>query len=203
MNEQGILLFSGGIDSTLAALMLAENKIKLIGLSINYTGRPNAEIEAAKKVSKYLPFSEYIEISINNKYLLTKSEYISTKYEGWIPYRNLLFWSIAANLAVLKDAKIIAAGHHSWDGKTFNDASNNFFKYFSQILKYNGNNNFQFPIEVELPLLTSKERYIDDIAIANKDIVKKTWSCWRDKKKPCMICKACTERSKYFGQIFK
>src|SRR5437867_3912241 len=119
MNSKGILLFSGGIDSTLAALILARKKVDLIGLSVVFKGRPFKEREVAKEISKHINFIDFYEITIDSQHSLTKAECISTKHEGWIPYRNLLFWTIGANQAVLNNANLIAAGHHAWDAQNF------------------------------------------------------------------------------------
>lgn len=202
MSKSAILLFSGGIDSTLTALILTNRKTSLIGLSINYKGRPRKERDAAKEISKHLDLDDFIEISIDSNHSLTKPEFISTKYEGWIPYRNLLFWTIGANQAVLNNANIIAAGHHTWDGHTFNDAGRDFFDNLSRILAANGNSKLPSSITFELPLLDSKEEFIDEIAVANKDVLEKTWSCWRNMETPCYECYACNERREYFDEIF-
>jgi len=198
--RRGIVLFSGGIDSTLATLILANEQTDLVGLSINYPGRPRGEVEAAKTLSRQLPLSKLIEVSIDIGTLVSAGGYVTNEMEGWIPYRNLLFWSLAAHKAKVLNLDFVAAGHHSTDGVTYDDATIHFFEMLQSILKYSGSTQ-QNSIQVELPLLWTSEERIDEYAIANKLVLRNSWSCWRDRSSPCMTCFACKERLAYIESI--
>jgi queuosine biosynthesis protein QueC len=199
-NRRGIVLFSGGIDSTLATLILANEHTDLIGLSINYPGRPRGEVEAAKTLSCQLPLLKLIEISIDLSTVIPSGGSVMNDMEGWIPYRNLLFWSLAAHKAKVLDLNFVAAGHHRTDGGTYNDATIHFFEILQSILNYSGNAGHN-SIQVELPLLWTSDEKIDEYAIANKRVLSNSWSCWRDRSSPCMTCFACDERRAYLESL--
>ena len=199
--RRGLLLYSGGLDSTISALILATEAVNLVGLSIDYPGRPHGEKLAVKAMSGMLPFSQVIEVSFNSNGLLTDSDYLCTSLEGWIPYRNLLFWSIAAHKAILLDADFVAGGHDEFDGTVFNDASKDFFACLRQIVTFSGNNNRT--VNLELPILSVTDEHWYNIVNAdkNKELFRKTWSCWRDSTKPCNHCYACTKRETFFDEL--
>lgn len=201
--RRGVLLYSGGIDSTISSIILACKEVELIGLSINYPGRPRGELLAAKTISKMLPFSEFIEVSLSSNTLLTDPNYVSTSFEGWIPYRNLLFWSIAAHKAMLRNADFIAGGHCDDDEKVFTDASRDFFNKLADLLTFSGHNKFSHSLEIELPMfsLTDERLYAIINTGDNKELLYKTWSCWRDNAKPCQHCFACKEHRKFFNKL--
>lgn len=201
--RRGILLYSGGLDSTLSALVLEDSSVDLIGLTINYPGRPEGEKRAAKTLSKNLPFSEVLEVSIDGKFHFLDSTYKCTCFEGWIPYRNILFWSMAAHLAILLNADFIAAGHDGeGDGRIFNDATNDFFLKLKDILRFSGNGNLNTSIDIVLPIATSSDKQSHSrLNIQNLDLLLKTWSCWRNGETPCKQCYACEDRDKFFKEL--
>ena len=200
--RRGILLFSGGCDSTLSALILANSFVDLIGLTINYPGRPEGEKRAVKTLSQNLPFCDFLEVSIDGQFLFTDSTYESTCLEGWIPYRNILFWSIAAHQAVLLNANFIAAGHDDEnDGKLFNDSTNEFFVKLREILRFSGNS-LNSSIEIILPIANSSDDQLRSLLDSeNKELLLKTWSCWRNGKAPCEQCFACHERDRFLKEL--
>ena len=201
--RRGILLFSGGFDSTVAALILAGDQIDLIGLTIDYPGRPEGEKAAVKSLSTVLPFSTLLKVSIEGTSSTIGSNHEATSMEGWIPYRNILFWTIAAQKAVLLKADFIAGGHDEEDdGKVFNDAGKEFFIKLKDILKFSGNGNVDHSIDIVLPITSlTKEKLRSIVNDRIKDLLFQTWSCWRKGEVPCQQCFACKERQKYFMEM--
>ena len=63
--KRGLVLFSGGIDSTITTLALAQRGNGLTALSINYVGRPNQEALTARHLANYLPFDDYREVTLS------------------------------------------------------------------------------------------------------------------------------------------
>ncbi len=196
--RRGVLLFSGGIDSTLAALILHAQGVELIALTINYPGRPQGEIRATRAIEKELSFLISVDVSLDTGGPLAKFPLRQSVDQGWIPYRNLLFWAIAAHKAVMLDANFVAAGHDDDDGVTFSDASEGFFTGLSKLLKLTGSTRAKQPVEIELPIYTARLEYLQEISAQHHKIMDITWSCWRDEANPCMSCYACKEREDFF-----
>jgi len=200
--RRGILLFSGGIDSTLAALILHAQGVELIALTINYPGRPQGEISATKALEKELPFLMSVNVSLDTGGPLAKFPLRQSVDQGWIPYRNLLFWGIAAHKAVMVDANFVAAGHDDDDGVTFSDASEGFFSGLGELLKLTGSTRAQQAVEIELPIYTARLEYLQEISAQHREIMDITWSCWLDQAHPCLSCYACKEREKFVHGLY-
>ncbi|MFX1339881.1 MAG: 7-cyano-7-deazaguanine synthase, partial [Promethearchaeota archaeon] len=120
--------------------------------------------------------------------------------EGYIPLRNLIFYSIAAYFAEALACKYIIGGHISTDSKIFSDANESFFKSIEKVVnqsKHSKDNKFTKFI---FPLITMDKR--DVIQLANKLNVpiELTWSCYHDFDKPCGNCLSCINREKALNQ---
>lgn len=192
----GIVLFSGGTDSTLVCLLLASRGAHLIGLSINYPGRPYREVETARAMSSSLSFDQFVEAEIDIGVPMMVSEYHSTSHEGWIPFRNLLFWTIGAQVAHQLGATFVAAGHEPPDARTYSDASRPFFRSLGRSLTFTGRINSQ-PPDIVVPFLAMRKS--DQLALAEThiEVLDKTWSCWRGGPSPCGNCHACRTREEF------
>jgi 7-cyano-7-deazaguanine synthase len=199
--KRGVLLFSGGIDSTLSAIVLLAQNIELISLSVDYPGRPMGEKRAIKALEKELAFSKSITMSIDTGSSLRKFEHKNGSDQGWIPYRNLLFWALAVHQAVMIDADFVAAGHDDDDAVAYSDASTEFFTKLEQILEFTGSEKFNRPVKVELPVYTAELAYLEKLARDNYQIMSLTWSCWLNESVPCMECYACKERKTFLEGI--
>jgi 7-cyano-7-deazaguanine synthase len=202
-SKRGVLLFSGGIDSTLAALILLGQGIELVSLTVNYPGRPEREVRAARMITAELAFSEVVEVTIETGGPLTKVPHSEDVDQGWIPYRNLLFWAIAAHKAAILDAGFVAAGHDDDDGVVFSDASNEFFALLARILTLTGSERRGQPVDIKLPVYTASLECLEKIAVRHRSVLEKTWSCWHNEGEPCMKCYACRERIVFFGGLDK
>ena len=82
--RRGLLLFSGGIDSALAAIILRSQDVELNTLTINYTGRPTGEMRAAKNILKRLSVFKAYDISLETGGLLTKYSHSRSSRAGWV-----------------------------------------------------------------------------------------------------------------------
>ncbi len=138
---KALVLFSGGIDST-TALGLAIKKYgkdQVIALSVSYGQKHDKEIKAAIAVAQYYGVEHlFLDLSkifqYSNCSLLQQStedipeesyaEQIS-KTNGdkpvstYVPFRNGLFLSSAASIALSKDCEVIYYGAHADDSAGF------------------------------------------------------------------------------------
>jgi len=90
--RRGVLLFSGGLDSTLSAITLLNQGTDLIALTIDYPSRPRREDYAARQLAQRLPFSNFIQVNLDTGGPLMKCGRTHEAEGGWIPYRNLLLY---------------------------------------------------------------------------------------------------------------
>lgn len=212
-----LVLTSGGIDSTTCLGMAVEKygKENVVAMSVSYGQKHSKEIEASKEVAKYYDV-EYIYINLAdifkysdcsllehsdkdiphdtyaNQIKETDGEPVST----YVPFRNGLFLSTAASVAIAKECSVIYYGAHSDDaaGSAYPDCSVEFNKAISEAI-YVGSGK---SVKVEAPF----------VQLNKKDIVKEglkinvpyhlTWSCYEGKDKPCGKCGTCIDREKAF-----
>lgn len=212
-----LVLVSGGLDSTVA-LAKAVNLYgtdNVVALSISYGQKHIKEIEASNNVCKYYGVEHlYLDLGAIFKYsncsLLTNStnEIPLLSYEEqlksqngtpvttYVPFRNGLFLSSAASIAISKDCNLIYYGAHKDDaaGNAYPDCSKDFNEAINKAI-YIGSGN---QVKVEGP-------FVD---ISKKDIVKLgkslnvpfglTWSCYQGHDKACGKCGTCIDRKAAF-----
>jgi 7-cyano-7-deazaguanine synthase len=200
-----VMLFSGGYDSTLSTILMAERgNVELHGLTINYSGRPRGEVRAARQLAKRLPFRSYnlmqLELPIS-LYGKDSNGVRTTAPSGAIPYRNLMFWSLAAFFAARIRAGSIAAGHTRSDADDYSDASNTFFQLFGRISAFNGVNASSNPVKIVLPLRSTDPKEYAKLASKAEALLSLTWSCWHDNAKPCGECYSCKQRARYLESL--
>ncbi len=143
---KALVLFSGGVDSTtcLAMAIKAYGKENVISLSISYGQKHDKELQAAKDIVAYygirsltlnltdvFAFSNCSLLSHSNQDIPkqsyskqleeTKGDPVST----YVPYRNGMFLSSAASIALSNDCDYIYYGAHMDDaaGNAYPDLS--------------------------------------------------------------------------------
>ena len=116
----------------------------------------------------------------------------------YVPFRNGLFLSCAASIALSKNCDVIYYGAHSDDsaGNAYPDCSDAFQNAMNQAI-YEGSGH-QLKIEAPFVNLTKA-----DVVRAGLDLhvpYELTWSCYEGKEKPCGHCGTCIDRQKAFEQ---
>ncbi|WP_300329606.1 7-cyano-7-deazaguanine synthase QueC [Fusobacterium sp.] len=212
-----LVLLSGGVDSS-TCLALAVNKYgneNVVALSSYYGQKHTKELESARKIANYYKV-ELIEMNLakifaySNCSLLSHSgkdipqgtydeqlknsdsEVIST----YVPFRNGLFLSTAASIALSKDCDIIYYGAHSDDvaGNAYPDCSFEFNESMNLAIWLGSGKK----VKIEAPF----------VGLHKSDIVKKglelnlpyelTWSCYEGEEYSCGKCATCIDREKAF-----
>ena len=114
-----------------------------------------------------------------------------------MPFRNGLFLSCAASIALSRDCGVIYYGAHSDDaaGNAYPDCSDAFNRAMGEAIWLGSGNQ----LKIEAPF----------VAWTKADVVKKglelgvpyelTWSCYEGGEKPCGKCATCMDRAKAFA----
>ena len=213
-----LVLSSGGVDSTTCLAMAvaevgAEN---VLALSVYYGQKHDKEIQAAKKVAEYYGVQRMeLDLSVifagSNCSLLKQSteeiplESYAQQIEEthgehpvstYVPFRNGLFLSSAASIALSHGCSKIMYGAHADDaaGAAYPDCSLDFVNAMNQAI-YLGSGN---QLTIEAPF----------VSLTKADVVKKglelgvpyelTWSCYEGGEKPCGKCGTCIDRMRAF-----
>ena len=149
--QKAVVLFSGGVDSTTCLALAIERfgKDNVVPLSIQYGQKHSKELEAAIAILEYYGMEgKTMDVAklfaFSNCSLLVQSsedipqgsykEQQDAKGEGtvstYVPFRNGLFLSAAASLALSLDCGYIYYGAHSDDaaGNVYSDRTENLYK---------------------------------------------------------------------------
>lgn len=215
---KALVLFSGGVDSTTCLGMAIEKygKENVIALSISYGQKHQKEIDASIKVANYYGVEHlYLDLAQIFQYsdcsLLSHSKenvphesYASQleKTDGspvstYVPFRNGLFLSSAASIALSKNCDIIYYGAHSDDaaGNAYPDCSGVFNDAIGRAI-YEGSGQ---KLKIEAPFVNWNKKDVVKEGLRLKVPYELTWSCYEGLDKPCGICGTCIDRAAAFA----
>ena len=215
---KALVLSSGGVDST-TALGLAVKKYgkeNVIALSVSYGQKHTKEIEAAKKVATFYGVKQlFMDLSkifqYSNCSLLQQytEEIPEESYEKqiektkgdnpvstYVPFRNGLFLSAAASIALSKDCSVVYYGAHAADaaGFAYPDCSPVFNKAMNEAI-YEGSGH---QLKIEAPFVNINKASIVKMGLEIGVPYELTWSCYEGHNKPCGKCGTCIDRANAF-----
>ena len=216
---KALVLSSGGVDSTTALALAVSRygKDNVIALSVSYGQKHDKEIQAAKAVSAFygveqlfLDLSKIFQYS-NCSLLQQSTEEISEesyamqieKTEGekpvstYVPFRNGLFLSSAASIALSKDCSVILYGAHADDsaGFAYPDCSPMFNDAMNQAI-FEGSGH---QLKVEAPFVNMTKAEVVKMGLELNAPYELTWSCYEGKDVPCGKCGTCINRAAAFA----
>ncbi len=214
---RALVLFSGGVDST-TCLGMAVNmygRENVVALSMSYGQKHTKEIEASEKIAKYYEVEHiYLDLEKIFEYsdcsLLThsgkeipKGEYSKQLEETdgepvstYVPFRNGLFLSCAASIAISKNCDIIYYGAHSDDaaGNAYPDCSDEFNNAMNEAI-YVGSGK---QVRIEAPFVRMNKAQVVKKGLELNVPYEHTWSCYEGSDKPCGVCGTCIDRIRAF-----
>lgn len=216
---KALVLSSGGVDSTTALALAVSRygKDNVIALSVSYGQKHDKEIQAVKAVSAFygveqlfLDLSKIFQYS-NCSLLQQSTEEIPEesyarqieKTEGekpvstYVPFRNGLFLSSAASIALSKDCSVILYGAHADDsaGFAYPDCSPMFNDAMNQAI-FEGSGH---QLKVEAPFVNMTKAEVVKMGLELNAPYELTWSCYEGKDVPCGKCGTCIDRAAAFA----
>lgn len=215
---KALVLSSGGVDST-TALALAIDKYgkdQVVALSVSYGQKHDREIQAAKDVAGYYGVEQlFLDLSkifqYSNCSLLQQSteavpeesyEQQLAKTQGktpvstYVPFRNGLFLSSAASIALSKGCSVIYYGAHADDaaGFAYPDCSQVFNNAMNEAI-WEGSGH---QLRIEAPFVTMNKAEVVRLGLQLGVPYELTWSCYEGGEHPCGKCGTCIDREAAF-----
>lgn len=214
-----LVLSSGGVDSTTALALAIQTygKEHVIALSVSYSQKHDKELQAAKAVAQYYGVEQlFLDLGLIFQYsncsLLQQSteEIPEESYaqqiqktggmvpvSTYVPFRNGLFLSAAASIALSKNCSVIYYGAHADDaaGAAYPDCSPVFNDAMNQAI-YEGSGR---QLHIEAPFVGKTKADIVAIGLALHVPYHLTWSCYEGGEKPCGKCGTCIDRAAAFA----
>lgn len=194
----GVLLASGGMDSTVLAYSLANEQKDIILLFLDYGQHcVNKEYETLKQVAPG-KFRNYINIiKIGDIYKESSSRMIKeanlwtdnvVAADLYLPYRNLLFLSIASAFAQSKGIKNVYSAFINSNHAKEIDCSMDFFSKLETLLEDYGS------VKINMPFREMTKTQVAKLGIALHAPIANTYSCQVNSLNPCGACPNCVDR---------
>jgi 7-cyano-7-deazaguanine synthase len=212
-----MVIFSGGQDST-TSLYWAREKFKGVhAITFDYGQRHKIEIECAKKIAQLAGLQSHDIIDVAG-ILKTTSPLVDFSHEvgqynsvdelpggiepTFIPCRNILFLTIAANRAVVKSITDLVIGVSAIDYGGYPDCRPEYYEQMAKALFEGSKLGAQYkkPINIETPILLKTKTEIVKMAMELKAPLEYTWSCYEGGEFPCGKCDSCILRAKGFAE---
>ena len=215
---KAMVLCSGGLDSTTCLALAVEKygKDEVLALSISYGQKHQKEIEAARAVTDFygvpLRTLDLAQIFADSDCSLLqgstaeipKSTYAEQLSETdgkpvstYVPFRNGLFLSSAASIALSNGCEVIYYGAHADDaaGNAYPDCSDEFNHAMNTAI-YLGSGK---QLSIEAPFVNKTKADVVAEGLRLKAPFHLTWSCYEGGDKPCGLCGPCRDRAAAFA----
>ncbi len=216
---KALVLFSGGLDSTVClALAVREyGAEEVLALSIYYGQKHQKEMEASERIAALygvkrvtLDLGEIFKDS-NCTLLQGAAEEIPheeyaaqlEKTDGapvntYVPFRNGLFLSSAAAIALSNGCEVIYYGAHAdaAAGSAYPDTSAEFNQAVSDAI-YIGSGKV---LHVVAPFIHESKAGVVKTGTELKVPFELTWSCYEGHEKACGVCGTCRDRIRAFRE---
>lgn len=217
--KNALVLTSGGVDSSTALALAVEKygSARVIALSISYGQKHDKELQAAKAVAAHYGVEQlFLDLGLIFRYsdcalLKQSSEEIpeasyaeqiaethgETPVSTYVPFRNGLFLSAAASIALSRDCEVIYYGAHADDaaGFAYPDCSPVFNKAMNDAI-YEGSGH---QLHIEAPFVNKTKADIVALGLKLGVPYALTWSCYEGGEKPCGKCGTCIDRAAAFA----
>lgn len=214
-----VVLLSGGVDSTtcLAMALTKYKKDDVLVLTAYYGQKHAKELEAARKVAAHYGVQQQ-EVNLSQAFSLSDCSLLQGSHkpiahesyadqlakkggEGtvdtYVPFRNGLFLSFAAAVAVSVGAEVIYYGAHADDaaGRAYPDCTPEFETAMNTAI-YEGSGR---TCHLEAPLLSWNKAGVVKEGLRLGAPYELTWSCYEGGDKPCGVCGTCRDRAAAFA----
>lgn len=214
---KALVLFSGGIDSTVC-LGLAVEKYgadQVLALSIYYGQKHKKEMEASERIALHygvkritLDFGEIFKDSScsllegaseripHEEYADQLEKTKGAPVNTYVPFRNGLFLSGAASIALSWGCEEIYYGAHADDaaGSAYPDTSAEFNKAISDAVFLGSGK----AVKIVAPFINSSKTRVVACGAEIGVPFELTWSCYEGQDKACGVCGTCRDRRKAF-----
>ena len=202
-----VLIYSGGIDSTVLLYDLLNSGHDVQALSVNYGQRHSKELDCAKSLCNQLNVEHHVADLTALNPLLSGSSLTSPHvqvpeghYEDEsmkatvVPNRNMILLSIATGWAMSTGASSVSYAAHSGDRAIYPDCREEFADAMNGVMEMAGWD------KVSLNRPFSSLTKADIVKLGDELDVpfEQTWSCYKGGQVHCGVCGTCVERREAF-----
>lgn len=211
--RHAVLIFSGGLDSTVTAYKLRDEGATVSLLSFNYGQRQVTELTLAAKLANQLRLShDIVDLTSLGRILggsaLNEPDFAvphghyraETMRSTVVPNRNAIMLEIAAGAAMAAQADAVAFDAHSGDHAIYRECRPEFFTLIEASIKAANDGHIDASFQLVAPFLN----------LTKADIVREgarlgvpfelTWMCYEGREVHCGAFGTCVERREAFEE---
>lgn len=211
---KALVIFSGGQDSTTCLYWAKQRYDNVVALSFDYGQRHSIELESAAKISRLAGVDHEI-INLGPVFaglspLTDKSQEVESFQSvdelpdsgiatTFVPGRNILFLTVAANRAYVIGADTMVIGVAQQDFGGYPDCREDFIQKMEAAI----NSGLEANLKIETPLMhLSKKETVELAATMDgcMEALAHSTTCYRGQIPPCGNCHSCILRQKGFAQ---
>lgn len=201
-----VLLFSGGLDSTVALYDLQQKGLEVKCLSVLYGQRHQKELASAEAICGKLGIERKVaDLESLKPFLKGNSQTDQIEVpEGHyaeetmkltvVPNRNMIMLSIAIGWAISLKYDAVAYAAHTGDHTIYPDCREEFIESMQRAAKLCD----WHTINLISPFSKINKTQIVELGAKLKVPFADTWSCYKGLEKHCGKCGTCTERKEAF-----
>lgn len=202
-----VVIYSGGLDSTVLLHHLLHEGHQVHALSINYGQRHRCELKSASTIAQMLAVPHELADLSGIQHLLAGSSLTSPEIpvaEGHytessmkstiVPNRNMLFLALATSYALSINASAVAYAAHNGDHAIYPDCRSEFADAMQTAIQLADWNT----IELMRPFVDWSKADIVQRGYQLNTPLEKTWSCYNGGHVHCGRCGTCIERREAF-----
>lgn len=218
VQKKALVLCSGGVDSTtlLAKAVKEYGAQGVVALSISYGQKHAREIEAARAVAQHYGVAQrFLNLSAifadsqcsllahsdeaipQGAYAEQQAQSEGSAVSTYVPFRNGLFLSSAASMALSLGCSVVYYGahHDDWAGSAYPDCSPEFVAAMGSAIALGTGDE----LRLEAPFVNASKGDIVREGLALGVPYELTWSCYEGAEHPCGTCATCLDRAAAFA----
>lgn len=202
-----VIIYSGGLDSTVLLYKLRAEGHELHSLTIDYGQRHHCEISYATNICKILGIENRVADLSSIRPLLAGSSLTSMDIEvpeghyteesmksTIVPNRNMILLSIATGYALSIGALNLAYAAHQGDFAVYPDCRNEFAEALAKAIHLADWNK----VDLIRPFVDNTKADIVRCGTGMNVPFELTWSCYKGGSNHCGRCGTCIERREAF-----
>jgi 7-cyano-7-deazaguanine synthase len=205
---RGVLILSGGVDSTTLLYKMLEEGYLVEALTFNYAQRHKKEIDCAAAIARRLNIThKIVDLSsvaslLGDSALLGGKEVPDCHYteeaarKTVVPNRNMIMLSVAAGYAEAREIPQLFYAAHKNDRTIYPDCRPEFVQALRPAILLG---TAWHPVKLQAPFVDMSKAEIVRIGLQMQVPYEMTWSCYKGEQRPCRTCPTCVEREEAFA----
>lgn len=206
--QSSIVIFSGGLDSTVLLYWLRHHGHLVRALSVYYGQRHRRELDAAERIAGLIGVEHRVVDLSSLRPLMAGSSQTSDDIpvpEGHyadasmaqtvVPNRNAILLGVGVAWAISTNSDCVAYGAHGGDHPIYWDCRPAFIEAQKAVYALTDPK----PIEIRVPFQNRTKSHIVGLGATLDVPFHETWSCYDNQEFHCGRCGTCTERREAFA----